>query len=206
MGLLELAQEKKTKSTGTVDKSQPVQEITFDDPHGLLAKAQLLRETKENRKKEETSQNIDIIKEDTGLGWNKIGKRRIIYNKDISEYRYEIIEPELTEFESEKKKELAHLFKMLADIDAFNMEMEEKESFLKQTLDQIIVDNNISFIPEKKGKGVFSKLKLKKREENDDTTEEEPELDQEMTPEQIEESKNKILYYLLIFHVLLIYT
>ncbi len=196
MGLLELAQEKKNKSTGALEKPQPVQEITFDDPHGLLAKAQLLREARENRQQKETSRNIDIIKEDTGLGWNKIGKRRIVYDKDINEYLYEIIEPELTEFETEKKKELAHLFKMLADIDAFNMEMEEKESFLKQTLDQIIVDNNISFIPEKKGKGVFSKLKLKKGGENEDTTEEEPEPDLEMTPEEIEESKNKILYYL----------
>lgn len=196
MGLLELAQEKKNKSTGTLEKPQPAQEITFDDPHGLLAKAQLLREAREKRQQKEKSRNIDIIKEETGLGWNNIGKRRIVYDKDINEYLYEIIEPELTEFESEKKKELAHLFKMLADIDAFNMEMEEKESFLKQTLDQIIIDNNISFIPDKKGKGIFSKLTLKKGEETDDTTEEEPELDQEMTPEQIEESKNKILYYL----------
>jgi flagellar protein FlaI len=197
MGLLEIAQEKKSKSTEILEKPKTEQEITFDDPHGLLAKAQLLKEKREYQQKSEIKgKNVDIIKEETGIGWNNIGSRRIVFDKDIIEYRYEIIEPELTEFESEKKKELSHLFKMLADIDAFNMEIEEKEVFLKQTLDQIIDENNISFIPEKKGKGFLSKLKVNKEENNEDSEDLDLETDQEMTPEQIEESKNKIFYYL----------
>jgi flagellar protein FlaI len=196
MGLLEIAQEKRTKTKTTLEPQEVKQKVTFDDPHGLLAKAQLLRETREIRQKkpDSTRENVEIIQEESGIGWNNLGSRQIVFDPDINEYRYEIIEPELTEFEIEKKKELAHLFKMLADIDAFNMQIEEKASFLQQTLDQIITDNNISFIPEKKGKRFLSKLKSKKNEEEND--EQEPEPDQEITPEQIEESKNKIFYYL----------
>jgi flagellar protein FlaI len=194
MGLLEIAQEKREKSKSTAPQ-ETEQKPIFDDPHGLLAKAQLLRESREiqQQKPESAGENVEIIKEETGFGWKKLGGRRIVFDQDINENRYEIIEPELTEFELEKKKELAHLFKMLADIDAFNMQMEEKASFLEQTLEEIITDNNISFIPEKKRKGLLSQLRKTKDEVIE---EQDPIPEKEMTPEQIEESKNKIFYYL----------
>ena len=165
MGLLEKAQERKqviqkeetkeeveekTKETKTVTKKE--------EPKGLLEKAKQ-RKTQIEEKKEEVkpkektkttnmpilSKNIEVIEEKTGFGWKGMGTRKIVLDKDINEYFYILEEPKLTEVEKEIKAELAHLFKMLADKNVAEIEDEEKEKFLEDTLNQIIIDNNIKF-------------------------------------------------------------
>ena len=91
------------------------------------------------------SSNIDIIEAKDGYGWKKLGKKRIIFDHKTNEYRYEIGEPALTDDERNVKKELCHLFKMLADINTFDMDKKEKEKFLLETLERIIIDNDIAF-------------------------------------------------------------
>ncbi len=89
--------------------------------------------------------NYEIIEEEKGFGWKKLGSKRIIFDKTLNEYKYELKEPLLTEDELKVKKELSHLFKMLADIDTFDMTLEEKEKFLIVTIEQIIHDNDVKF-------------------------------------------------------------
>jgi flagellar protein FlaI len=88
---------------------------------------------------------IEIIEEQKGFGWKQQGTKRIIYDHTNHEYNYEVIEPQLTEEEKNIKNEIAHLFKMLADINTFDMTYEEKEKFLEETIEHIISDNHIYF-------------------------------------------------------------
>jgi len=88
-------------------------------------------------------QNCEIILIEKGLGYNGLATRRILQDRYNKEYLYEIQEPILTDVEKEIKNELAHLFKMLADINISDTTEEEKKKFLKETLDQIIIDNDI---------------------------------------------------------------
>jgi flagellar protein FlaI len=133
-------------------KAHTEQVMTLEEPsktqsNGLLAKT---RQRKEKTSSPATvqpqgEQPIEIIEEQKGFGWKKLGSKRIIYNHGTHDYCYEVIEPPLNEEEQETKKELSHLFKMLADINTFDMTMEEKEKFLEETIEQIIIDNNIWF-------------------------------------------------------------
>jgi flagellar protein FlaI len=88
--------------------------------------------------------NIEILESKKGFGWKKQGKKRIIFDHTTNEYRYEIDEPTLTDNDKTIKKELSHLFKMLADINTFDMEPKEKEKFLLDTIERIIIDNDIA--------------------------------------------------------------
>ena len=156
MGLLEKAQMKKQQ----LDESELIQEESKEElteepkeePQGLLAKAQQKIQTKEKPLdigiSSKGKQAIDVIEEQQGFGYKKLGSRRIVFDHNINEYRYEVIEPQLNETEKEIKSELAHLFKMLADIDTFDMDDEEKEKFLEETMAQIVIDNNIKLEPE----------------------------------------------------------
>lgn len=124
----------------------------------------------------------EVIEEKKGFGWKSLGSRKIVYNHDINEYVYEVIEPSLTENEKEKKAELARLFKMLANVDITNMDKKSKEKYLEETLENIINDNNFRFVTnreekpkkpakkeekpkEKKVKELKSKLLEKKKKE-----------------------------------------
>jgi len=89
--------------------------------------------------------HIEVIEKQTGFGWKKQGSKRIIYDRTRHETRFEVIEPKINDQEKQTMNELAHLFKMLADIDTFDMPMKEKEKFLEETLEQIITDNHITF-------------------------------------------------------------
>ncbi|MCK5459435.1 MAG: hypothetical protein KAI20_06050, partial [Thermoplasmatales archaeon] len=174
MGLLEKAQMKKQQ----LDESELIQEESKEElteepkeePQGLLAKAQQKIQTKEKPLdigiSSKGKQAINVIEEQQGFGYKKIGSRRIVFDHNINEYRYEVIEPQLNETEKELKKELAHLFKMLADIDTFDMNDEEKEKFLGETLEQIIIDNDIKLEPEPESEsknGFLKKIKPKKK-------------------------------------------
>ncbi len=86
---------------------------------------------------------IEVIEEQTGFGWKQQGVKHINYDHTTHEFNYEVIEPELNEDQQQTKNEIAHLFKMLADIDTFDMNAEEKEKFLEETIERVISDNHI---------------------------------------------------------------
>ncbi len=153
-------------STGLLQKAQqqpktPSPTTPSSISGGLLAKAQGQHTTQgttalfENYTPVPQGDHIEVVEEQHGFGYKKLGHQRIVFDSSISEYRYELIEPQLNPKEHELKKEISHLFKMLADIDTYDMEYKEKEHFLDQTLEQIITDNSITFENQTK-KGRFS--------------------------------------------------
>jgi flagellar protein FlaI len=89
------------------------------------------------------SKKIEIIEEQTGFGWKKQGTKRIIYDHTNHEFIFEVIEPPIKDEEKQTKEEISHLFKMLADVNTFDITYEEKEKFLEETIEHIISDNHI---------------------------------------------------------------
>jgi hypothetical protein len=112
---------KSMQSKQTKVSVKPADSVEIPQGTGLLSKAISITQPKLTKKPASTlksfSEPHDVIEEEIGFGWNGLGIRRIIQNKKTSEYLYEIIEPELNEQEIEIKKELTHLFKMLADVN-----------------------------------------------------------------------------------------
>ncbi len=221
MGLLEKARiQKKQSQESELIQEEPEKkypEIPKEEPKGLLAKAQQKKEQPKTLGIINTGkQGIDVIEEQQGYGYKKLGSRRIVFDHSVNEYRFELIEPQLNETEKELKKELSHLFKMLADIDTFDMDDSEKEKFLEETIEQIIIDNDIKLEPEpesdtkkgllKKTKNVktikpkkepktFKELFSKKKKNNE--TEELEEIKEEIEkPPLREESKDTIYYHI----------
>jgi flagellar protein FlaI len=153
MGLLEKALERKELLETHEDTEESTQDIADEtlnaQPKGLLQKAQmrkaLLSEKpgKKGQTKPTKKATVETIEEKKNFGWKGLGSYKIVYDHDIFEYRYEIQEPELDEYDLEIKKELTHLFKLLADVDVFDIEVNEKKQFLQETLEQIILDNKI---------------------------------------------------------------
>ena len=148
--LLEKAQQKKANPE-RIQQTQPPEQKTTETPKSLLAQA---RQKKVEAPPGEILQigekKIQIIEEQKGFGWKKQGTKRIIYDHTNHEYVFEVIEPQLNEEEKQTKNEISHLFKMLADINTFDMIPEEKEKFLETTIEQVISDNHIYFEEESK--------------------------------------------------------
>ena len=158
MGLLEQAQmqQNKTKEPRHILETEKAEQeqINSEMGSGLLSKAVLKKQEKHVRSSVQLldlfNQPHEVIEERKGFGWKGIGTRRIIKNKKTGEFLYQVLEPQLTEHEKEIKKELTHLFKMLADINVTGKSFEERKRYLQQILEQIIVDNDIKFYPRKK--------------------------------------------------------
>jgi flagellar protein FlaI len=123
-----------------VEPGEPTTESSEEEHHEEEEGDELLLQEGEQHE-------IEIIEEQTGFGWKKQGTKHINYDHTDHEYVYEVIEPELNEDEKQTKDEIAHLFKMLADIDTFDMTIEEKEKFLEETIERVISDNHI-YIPD----------------------------------------------------------
>jgi len=141
--LLEKAKAKKTTHEQPGEQRQPKNTQPIK---GLLAKARQKKDgTTTESPFQQGDKKIEIIEEQHGFGWKKQGSKRIIYDHSKHEYIFEVIEPQLNDDEKETKKEISHLFKMLADIDTFDMPHKEKEKFLEDTIEQIITDNHIYF-------------------------------------------------------------
>ena len=133
-------QKLKTKTIQEKSKEKKRQtKVKKDEPKGLLQKAPIIKKLYFDKK------NCEVIEEKKGFGYNRLASRRILRDKTSKVYFYEVTEPVLTEVEKDIKTELAHLFKMLADVNVGNMTELEKNKFLKETLDQIVVDNDIDF-------------------------------------------------------------
>ena len=117
-----------------------------------LVKPQVKEKAKEIRKArrmEEVAREPKerIVDERKGFGWKGLGSRLIIYDERTKEYKYIVREPPLTEEEERIKDELIRLFKLLADIEVFDVDEEGKKKILEESLNQIIRDNGIR-IPE----------------------------------------------------------
>ena len=164
MGLLEKAQQRKQELESTQDKpeTESVEESIDKKTSGLLEKAKqrkkqivsgkkVIKSSYEGIKKDgKTGRNI--IEEKKGFGWKGLGTRRIVFDNNTNEYIYELLEPELTEDEKEIKEELSHLFKMLSDVNVAEVKEEDKDNYLEETLEQIIIDNDIKFGVKRKRK------------------------------------------------------
>ena len=87
-----------------------------------------------------------------GFGWKGIGERKIIFNNDIKEYCYEVIEPKLTPEEEETKNKLIYFFRVRADLDVFKMNEEEKKDNLEKALDKLVIENNLDLKGESRDK------------------------------------------------------
>ena len=124
--LLERVQQQKMLSEQTSSK-QP-QQIS-DTSTGVVLEL-------ENKK-------IEIIEEQPGFGWKKQGTKRITYDHTNHEFKFEVIEPPIKEDEKQIKNDISHLFKMLADINTFDMTYDQKQKFLEETIEHIISDNHI---------------------------------------------------------------
>jgi len=93
-----------------------------------------------------------LIDEKTGFGWNGLGYSRIIFDTRKKEYKYEIEEPRLNDFEETIKDKITYWFRIRADLDVFDMEKEEKMQYLEESLNKIIGEHNIKLEPESKSK------------------------------------------------------
>ena len=97
-----------------------------------------------------TDQDIKLVDEKTGFGWKGLGSRRIIFDTEKRDYRYEIIEPQLKEGENIIKDKLIYLFRTRADLDAFHMYEKEKMQYLEKTLQNIMHENHFKLDEEAK--------------------------------------------------------
>jgi flagellar protein FlaI len=181
MGLLEQAQLQKDDLDENLfsDEHEQIEEIQGS---GLLARAQQKKNKipvpssyKKGRSEllKKFNEPHNVVDEKSGFGWNGLGRRRIIQLKKTGEFLYQVIEPSLKDYELEIKKELSHLFKMLADVNVSGETDKERMEYLQEILDQIVTDNNIKFYPiEKKEKSKQKSFKelfhlpLKKNEQS----------------------------------------
>ena len=214
MGLLEKAQEKKQKQE-EIDNEVLLQEKVGLSQERDNTKKDLQENLTEEKKIKDyhfkklngTKFKKEIIEEKRGFGWKGLGTRRIVYYNDINDYIYEVTEPVLNESEKVIKKELSHLFKMLADVDISKMDMIGKEKYLEETLEKVIIDNDIKFYPRennKTEKSRFNLINLKTKKKNINkplpkipiNENNEEKLSKNEKDLLIEKSKEKIFYHL----------
>ncbi|KYK24250.1 hypothetical protein AYK24_06340 [Thermoplasmatales archaeon SG8-52-4] len=215
-GLLEKAQQKKQFSDKTnesliIKKSNESNLKNYFQSSGLLEKTKQrkqklstekitdlkdIKKVYEPKQKETTTElnkNLKIIEEQTGFGWKGLGTRRVVLDEVTNDYIYELLEPVLNEDEKETKKELSHLFKMLADINITNMDKKEKLKFLEETLEQIIIDNNIKFGIKRKIKSKDSKKSSGsfRKDKTDENKTEEPKEKKSLKERLLPKKQNK---------------
>ena len=221
IGLVEIERQKTADKTSTVGvlkvKEEELRPIGFLERVRQKREEEIVYRPSDQPVKEKQYTGLKLkpksgkekIEEKRGFGWKGQGTRRIIFNKELNEYIYEVIEPELNETEIEKKQELSRLFKMLADVDITKLDKKQKEKYLEETLENIIQDNNIRFLPkieeekeekpenkqkgEKKSKLTLTLPKLKNPIAKKDKV---PELLEDELKKLEEESKKKIFYHI----------
>jgi flagellar protein FlaI len=128
-------------STEQQDQPSETEAVGFGDD--LALETQQSEGTTEVLLEAPPERDIEVIEEQTGFGWKEQGSKRIVYDHVTHDYIYEVIEPQLSDEEKQTKNEIAHLFKMMADIDTFDMSQEEKTKFLEETIEHVISDNHI---------------------------------------------------------------
>jgi flagellar protein FlaI len=138
MGLLEKAQQRKEalQETKDLEEKSLLKEVV-EEPKPKKVVYSGIKVKKEGQR--------DVVDERKDFGWKGLGSRRIVFDPNINEYRYEVSEPVLKEEELKTKNELTRLFKMLADVNVFDIDKEEKKKHLEETLERIIIDNDVKF-------------------------------------------------------------
>jgi len=209
--------DKQLKTIGLLEKSKKrekqLSEKTIDIKEGKVE--EILEKQEQTKVHPDSKDKIDgekeIIEEREGFGWKGQGIRRIVYDHKISEYVYEVSEPALDSNDLEIKKELSHLFKMLADVNISVIEDEEKEKYLEEILDQIIIDNDIKFYVKEENTSSKNPIKdflhiksknnsgeeliTNENESEVKKTKEETEKEREEIELSAKKSKDKILYH-----------
>ena len=132
MGLLEKAQQRKQE---ILEKPRD-SEVSILKEIAEEIKPKEIAYSKMRTKKEKQKYIAD---EKSGFGWKGLGSRRIVFDQSINEYKYEVSEPVLDEDELKTKNELVRLFKMLADINVFDIDKEEKKKIFRRNIEP---DNN----------------------------------------------------------------
>lgn len=218
MGLLEKAQDRNRSFNASVESKEIQPEIIekessdgYEIASGLLEKAKQRKNQHVQESRQYSEEDIEIFDEKKGFGWKGLGTRRIFLNKKTQECLYEVFEPSLNKNEIEVVKELSHLFKMLADVNISYVDKEEKKKYLKETLNQIIIDNNIKFtfkdekeVGKKSFKDLFKKSADKEKDKKPEPaqkrqrkTRQEREEEKKERERKAQESKDKIFYHVL---------
>ena len=178
-GLLSKAKKTKEKPKKTSKKQEKICSKK-EKTQGLLSKA---KKTKEIEKKEPTSEEKktkkpdlelkytgintttvdekEIIDEKKGFGYKGLATRRVVFDHSINEYVYEVFEPVLEDWEKDLKNDLSRMFKMLSDQNVSDMEEDEKDKYLLETLEQIIIDNDVKFKAKPKKEEKTEKINIK---------------------------------------------
>jgi len=166
MGDYDVTVQKKSASLQKVlHKKEPLEESeelqisptkeTLEEPKNLSEKAQQKKQktvSSGKKAKELHIKDKEELNEQTGLGWKGLGCGRIVFDSDLKEYVYNVIEPQLKKEEEEIKNKVVHLFRISADVDVFGMDASEKIKCLEKALQKIIDDNRIKLDEESKDK------------------------------------------------------
>lgn len=91
-----------------------------------------------------------VLSEKTGFGWKGLGSRKIIFDDEIKESVYVVIEPKLRKEEQTIKDRLIYYFRVRADIDVFGMNDKTKRVYLDESLNKIIKEKHINLKGEAK--------------------------------------------------------
>jgi len=102
--------------------------------------------------KDSDIQEGELIFKKTGFGWKGLGSRKIIFDGNIKEYKYIVIEPKLSPEEEKIKDKLIYFFRVGANIDAFDIAKEKKLEKLEKALDKIVEEKNLKISGEVKEK------------------------------------------------------
>ncbi|RLF40718.1 MAG: secretion system protein E [Thermoplasmata archaeon] len=110
------------------------------------------RKTKPKKRKQLEKNEVLKDEKEKGFGWKNLGKRKIVYDDNLKEYVYQVIEPKLSEEEKEIKEKLIELFRFQVDVDVSGMDGDGKIKELCRILDKIIEENNINVSSNSKDK------------------------------------------------------
>lgn len=97
----------------------------------------------------EVDKTIDYVKEGNivyerkGYGWKGQGSRKIVFDDNTKQYMYLVYEPELSDEEEKIKERLIHLFRVRADVDVFEIDINVKKQHLQNALENLMMRNKI---------------------------------------------------------------
>jgi len=106
----------------------------------------------------EIDETVDFVKEGNiiyerkGYGWKGQGSRKIVFDDKTKQHMYLISEPELSDEEEKIKDKLVHLFRVRADVDVFEMDIDVKKQHLNNALEELMAKNKIEITESAKDK------------------------------------------------------
>jgi len=141
----------KTKKKRAKESLEPIIESSISIPTTLLEETTMSNKDLQDDLLMTTIKTDDkVISEQTGIGWKGLGSRRIVFDNIFKEYRYEIVEPQLTTKEEELKNKIVYLFRVHADLDVFEWDETKKKKHLENALYKIVAENSLDLEGESK--------------------------------------------------------